>query len=119
MRHRDSARSGAAYQRLLDLLAETGAAHGTTAAAVAVRWVLDQASVAAVILGTGSRSRAGENTAIRSLRLGADEHRRLRQCLDTLELPPGDMYDLERDPDSPHSRIIRTDLRDPASAPAK
>ncbi len=112
----DEAGGWPACQRLLALLADVAAGHGTSIASVATRWVLDQPAVAAVILGTGSRSRVRENAALATFRLDEAAGQRLRRAVDALRQPPGDMYDLERDPDGPHARIIRTDLHD-AGAP--
>lgn len=107
----DEAGGWEAFQRLLGTLADVAARHGTSIATVAARWVLDQPAVAAVILGIGRRSRVAENAALATLSLDDEDRRRLRESVDALPMPPGDMYELERDPDGPHARIIRTDLR--------
>jgi aryl-alcohol dehydrogenase-like predicted oxidoreductase len=98
------------FQTLLELLSEIANRHNTSIGAVATRWVLDQPHVAAVILGVGSRSRATENLALSKLQLSADDRRSLRQLLEKQTIPPGDMYDLERDADGPHTKIIRMNL---------
>ena len=92
------------------LLEEISASHGVSLATVAARWVLDQPGVAAILLGVGSRSRAQENLEIATLELGDDEGRAIRAALATRPIPPGDIFDLEREPDGRHSRIMKTDL---------
>ncbi|MEO0424713.1 MAG: aldo/keto reductase [Pseudomonadota bacterium] len=99
-----------AYLGLLDLLHEIASANQVSVATVAARWVLEQPSVAAILLGVGSRSRAQENLEIATLELADDERRALQAALATRPIPPGDMFDLERDPHGRHSRIMKTDL---------
>jgi aryl-alcohol dehydrogenase-like predicted oxidoreductase len=99
-------------QRLLEVLASIAGKHDTGIDTIAARWVLDQSTVAAIILGIGSRSRARENLAISEIDLDDDDRHNIVECLKSLTVPPGDPYDLERDTDSIHSRIIRTELQD-------
>ncbi len=101
-----------AFQKLLELLARIAARHQTSIGAIATRWVLDQPGVAAVILGTGSKSRARENVGLSSLKLDPEDHLALTELIQSQSVPPGDMYDLERDSNSPHAGIIKTDLHD-------
>jgi aryl-alcohol dehydrogenase-like predicted oxidoreductase len=100
----------AAFQTLLRLLGDIAAKHGTSISAVAVRWVLDQPAVGAVILGIGNTSRARQNLGLGSLRLGADDKQAIAELLRTQAIPSGDMYDLERDSDGPHTKIIKMNL---------
>jgi aryl-alcohol dehydrogenase-like predicted oxidoreductase len=105
-----------ALQRLLEVLASIAGKHGTSIDAIAARWVLDQPTVAAIILGIGNRSRAEKNLALSEIHLhDADKHS-IDECLKSMTLPPGDPYDLERDANSVHSRIIRTELQDTGAA---
>jgi len=108
----DDAGGWDAFQGLLDVLSAIADKHGTGIDRVAARWVLDRPSVAAVILGVGSRSRAAENQALGRLALDEADRTAIDDCLVSLSIPEGDPYDLERDPDSIHSGIIRTNLQD-------
>jgi diketogulonate reductase-like aldo/keto reductase len=72
--------------------------------------VLDQPHVAAVILGVGSRSRARENLALAGLHLDDEDRQAISAQLSSQAIPAGDMYELERDPDGPHTRIIKKNL---------
>jgi aryl-alcohol dehydrogenase-like predicted oxidoreductase len=97
-------------QALLGLLDEIACRNGTSIGAIATRWVLDQPQVAAVILGVGSQSRAKDNLALASLHLDAAERRAIANLLQNQPVPPGDMYELERDPGGLHASIIKMNL---------
>ena len=99
-------------EALLEALAGVAARHDTSVGAIATRWILDQPAVAAVILGTGSQSRAKQNAAIGNLQLDEDDRLQIARVLDSNNIPPGDMYDRERDFDGPHTRIIKMNLHD-------
>jgi len=101
------------FQGLLGQLAEIAEKHATSIAAVALRWVLDQAAVAAVIVGIGTQSRVASNLALCGLRLDEQDQKCIAETLSSLRVPPGDPYDLERDSAGVHSRIIRTELQTP------
>lgn len=98
-------------QQLLELLADIARKHDTGIDAIAARWILDQPTVAAIILGIGSRSRAGQNTALGQLRLDDADRSRIDEYLQDQIIPQGDPYDQERDASSVHSSIIRTELQ--------
>lgn len=100
-----------ALQHLLEQLAGIAEKHGTEIDTIAARWVLDQPTVRAIILGIGSRSRARQNLALSRIELEDSDRNIIARCLQGLGIPAGDPYDLERDPDSIHARIIRTDLQ--------
>jgi len=101
-----------ALQQLLEMLADIAARHNTSIDAIAARWVLDQPTVAAIILGIGSRSRVDDNLALSEILLHDEDRRNIAESLKSLTIPPGDPYDLERDANSVHSQIIRTELQD-------
>ena len=108
----DDAGGWDALQRLLALLAGIAGKHDVGIDAIAARWVLDQPTVAAIILGIGSRSRTKRNLALDRIRLDEADQRDITACLEGLIVPRGEPYDLERDANSTHARIIRTDLQD-------
>ncbi len=101
-----------AFQALLGVLGTIANKHSTSIATVAARWVLDRPQVASVILGVGSRSRAGENLALGGLHLDEDDRRALSRQLQAQPIPVGDMYELERDPDGLHTKVIKMNLHD-------
>ena len=99
------------YQRLLRLLREISDKHSATVASVAARWVLDRASVTAVILGVGREPRAEQYAGIFDVSLDAEDCRAIEAQLQEQPVPAGDTYELERDPDGKHAKIIKTNLR--------
>ena len=68
--------------------------------------------MAAVILGVGSQSRAKENLALARLQINEEDRQAITSQLQKQTIPPGDMYELERDPDGPHTKIIKMNLHD-------
>ena len=103
-----------ALQRLLEVLHDIALRHNVHIANVAQRWVLDQSGVGAVIVGFRSRESAVRTVQTLGLALSPDDHQQLRAVLDELPMPPGDVYDAERDPSSPHAGIIRYNLNQAA-----
>jgi aryl-alcohol dehydrogenase-like predicted oxidoreductase len=99
------------YQDLLAVLASIARKHGVSPDLVAARWVLDQPAVKAIILGVGSSSRAKKNLELARLNLDSEDTHAIGKQLERQSIPPGDMYDLERDQNSVHAGIIKTDLQ--------
>lgn len=100
------------FQALLLLLHEIAQKHSSNIHSIAARWILDQPGVAAIILGIGSRGRSIENQSIAKLCLDAEDRECLVKYLATQRVPRGDPYDLERDADTVHYKIIRTELQE-------
>ena len=98
------------FQSLLALLAELGEAHGVGIGAIAIAWVLAQPMVAGVIVGARNRAHLAQTLAAAQVTLTEPEHARLAVYLDTMPVPPGDVYELERDRHGPHGRIMRYEL---------
>lgn len=100
------------FQRLLELLGDIASKHETTIEAIAARWALDRPGVGAIILGVGKHARAQQNVALGSLQLDNEDQQKIMQHLESQAIPRGDMYDLERDPDGPHTKVIKHNLQD-------
>jgi len=98
------------FQSLLALLHDIAEAHGVGIGAVAMRWVLDQPAVGAVIAGARNRDHLTDTLAVESLVLSAYDQARLDAHLAGQPVPPGDVYELERDRDGRHGRIMRYNL---------
>jgi aryl-alcohol dehydrogenase-like predicted oxidoreductase len=77
---------------------------------VAIRWVLDQAGVAAVISGATRLGQMERNAEAFSLEMTTDDADALRAHLGRAPGPTGDIFELERDRDGPHGRIMKYDL---------
>lgn len=99
-----------AYQALLETLADIARARGVEISAVAVRFVLDQPHVAAVIAGATRLGQMLRNAEAFDVHLDASEHQRIRAIIDAAPGPPGDVFELERDREGPHGRIMKYDL---------
>lgn len=99
-----------AFQRLLEVLGDIGARHGVGIANVAQRWVLDQAATGAVIVGFRGEASAKRTVGTLGLSFSDDDRAQLAAVLRGLPMPPGDVYDAERDPQSVHAGIIRYNL---------
>ena len=99
-----------AYQALLLTMAEVAENHGVDISSVALRWVLDQREVAAVICGGTRLGQMKRNIAAFSFSLSRSEREALRAHLDAAPGPLGKVFELERDRDGPHGRIMRYDL---------
>ena len=98
------------YQELLAELARIGAAHGVDAATVAMRFVLEQSAVAAVICGATRMGQMERNARSFGFALTESDHEALRALLDRAPGPEGPVFGLERDREGPHGRIMRYDL---------
>lgn len=100
----------ARFQALLALLSDIARSHGVGIGTVAMRWVLDQPAVGAVIAGARNRDHLADTLAVESLVLSAHDHARLEAHLADQPVPPGDVYALERDREGRHGRIMRYNL---------
>jgi len=100
-----------AFQDLLQVLSGIAGKHEVSIGLVAAKWVLDQTAVKAIILGTGSKSRAPQNIKLAELELDAEDLQAIRRQLARQKIPAGDMYDLERDETGVHASIIKTELQ--------
>ncbi len=100
----------ALYQELLEALSGIADKHGVSIATVALRWVLDRPAVAAPIVGVSRRDRAAQNLAVFSLALDDDDRRNIDAVLSRRSGPPGDVFDLERQPGGRHAAIMRYNL---------
>lgn len=99
-----------AYQALLDTLAAIAEEHGVPMSAVALRFVLEQDGVAAVVAGATRSGQMRRNAQAFSFRLSVEDHRRIRRHTHRASGPPGDVFELERDRQGPHGRIMKYDL---------
>jgi aryl-alcohol dehydrogenase-like predicted oxidoreductase len=102
----------AAFQDLLQVLAQIAGQRNATIAAVAARWVLDQPGVAGVIIGARHAGHLPATRAIADLALNADDHAAIQALL--APGPQGDVYALERDRAGRHGRIMKYNLSTPS-----
>lgn len=100
----------ALFQTLLATLRAVADRHGSSIAAVASRWVLDRANVAAVIVGARHAGHLPATLAIGSFRLTADDHAAIDAVLAQAQGPHGEVYALERDRSGRHGSIMKYHL---------
>ncbi|MGX7092961.1 aldo/keto reductase [Hutsoniella sourekii] len=95
------------HQKLLELLQAIGNKHHASLSNVATRYILQQKGVAAAIIGVRNRRHIQDNLAIFDFELDAEDLATIKEFLDQYPVLEGDCYQLERDPNSVFSSIIR------------
>lgn len=98
------------FQALLRALHAVAQRHGTTIGAVAVRWVLDQPTVAAAIVGARHARHLPDTLAALRVTLSASERAELAAAIGPGPGPSGDVYSLEREKGGRHAAIMRYGL---------
>lgn len=107
-----------AFQRLLSVLREIADDQGVDVAAVAVRFVLDQPGVAAVITGASAARQVASTLRAFEVELTEAHHARIREAVGGGSGPPGDVYDLEGDRTGRHGRIMKYGLQGAGHTPS-
>lgn len=98
------------YQRLLAEVAKIAEELETEISAVAIRYVLDQPSVGAVICGATRPGQMSRNVAAFEIDYTADHAARLEEVVGAAPGPFGPVFGLERDRGGPHGQIMKVDL---------
>ena len=98
------------FQELLSTLSEIARGHGVEISAVALRFVLQQPGVAAVVVGATRLGQMARNVRVFDFHLAEEELARIRRHTDAAPGPEGDVFELERDREGPHGRIMKYDL---------
>jgi uncharacterized repeat protein (TIGR04076 family) len=99
------------FQGLLRTLSRIAQRHGTDIASVATRVVLDRPNVAAAIVGATNASHLASHATIDALQLEQADRDEIAEATAAREGPLGDVYELERDRDGRHGRIMRYELQ--------
>ena len=88
------------FQKLLSTLSFVAGKHGVSVANVAVKWVLDQPAVAAVLVGTrlGISDHSDDNERVFSFELDDDDRAQIEDARAALRPIPGDCGDEYRKP---------------------
>jgi aryl-alcohol dehydrogenase-like predicted oxidoreductase len=102
----------ALFQELLAALCQVAHRHGTDAASVATRFVLDRPAVGAVIVGARSAAHLARNRGLLDLRLEAEDLALIEAVADRRRGPGGDIYALEREKGGRHAGIMKYDLNE-------
>ena len=103
-----------AFQQLLCSLQEIATKHDVGIGNVATRYVLDRPRVAAAIVGARDDTHLQDNLRTLELELEHEDSSRLAEMASRHRLA-GDIYELERQPESVHAAIMRYNLNREAS----
>lgn len=99
-----------AFQQLLIALDKVATISGLSLSAVALRWLLDQPGVAAVIVGMGTGDHLVEHLSLLEAELSDKCHQSINVALNQLQIPKGEVFGLEREPGSAHSANMKMNL---------
>lgn len=100
------------FQELLRVLDGVARKHDATIAAVAGRWILDRPGVAAIIVGARYADHLADDLEIFDFHLDAADLATIDRVLVRRRGPLGDTFDLERDRDGRHGRIMKYNLNE-------
>jgi aryl-alcohol dehydrogenase-like predicted oxidoreductase len=103
------------FQALLRALRTVADRHGVDIATVASRYVLDLPQVAAVIVGARNRAHLVANLKITTIKLTDQDRAEIGAVLGQRQGPEGDTFELERDREGRHGRIMKYNLSRVAS----
>ena len=98
------------FQTLLRTLDKIAIKHSVSISTIATRWVLDQAQVAAAIVGVRRADHLLEHMKVMSVTLDAEDHAAIAQVLAQGTAIEGDVYSVERDIHGRHGNIMKYEL---------
>jgi aryl-alcohol dehydrogenase-like predicted oxidoreductase len=98
------------FQELLGTVQAIARRHGVSVAAVATRWVLDRPGVAAVIVGSRYAHHLDSALGMFKVRLDDDDRAAIDTVRSRRQGPRGDTFELERDREGVHGRIMKYNL---------
>ncbi|MCP8937937.1 aldo/keto reductase [Alsobacter sp. SYSU M60028] len=98
------------FQAILRALRAVGQRHGVGIADVAMRHVLDRPQVAGVIVGVRHGGHLAAHRRVTELALDAADRAEIDAALALRKELEGDFYDLERDANGRHGRIMKYNL---------
>ena len=96
------------FQSLLRRVQTIADKHRVTIGAIGISWVLAQPHVAAAIVGARNADHLGDTLAALKVRLDAEDLALLDTC--SGRGIKGDVFELERDRNGPHGRIMKYNL---------
>jgi aryl-alcohol dehydrogenase-like predicted oxidoreductase len=98
------------FQELLGVLDTVARRHGANIAAVAGRWMLDRPGVAGIIVGARYADHLAADLKIFDVQLDVADRTAIDQVLARRQGPRGDTFELERDRNGRHGRIMKYNL---------
>lgn len=103
------------FQQALKVLRSIADKYGVGIAEVASRYLLQKPMVGAVIIGVRNRNHLERLTKLTDFQLDADDLQAIRSLVSQSAGPRGPVYDLERDKEGKHGRIMRYNLNEPGA----
>lgn len=98
------------FQQLLQTLAAIGAEHQVPLSSVATRFMMNQAGVSGVIIGARTAAHIGDTLSAIDLVLTNENIQAIEEILNQRQGPNGSVYELEKDRNGPHGRIMKYNL---------
>ncbi|MFK8041794.1 aldo/keto reductase [Congregibacter sp.] len=98
------------FQSLLKVLNRIAEKHGVTIASVASNWVLAQAQVAAVIIGSRNAAHVDRYKEVFALQMDDHDRDAINNVKAQMSIPADDVFDLERDKNGAHGSIMKYNL---------
>ena len=98
------------FQELLQAMDGIARRHGVNIAAVAGRWMLDRPAVAGIIIGARYADHLADDLKIFDFSLDAADVAVIERVLARRRGPTGDTFELERDREGRHGRIMKYNL---------
>ncbi|WP_306118069.1 MULTISPECIES: aldo/keto reductase [unclassified Roseitalea] len=99
-----------AFQALLRLLREIADKHDTDIASVAMKAMLQDPAVSAIIVGVRHGGHLDRHARLFDVVLDASDMARIEAMVARMPMLDGDVFDLERDRDGQHGRIMKYNL---------
>jgi len=100
------------FQEALEILRYIGENHGVNIAEVASQYILQKPMVGGVIIGARNKNHLTRLEKITSFELDDDDIGLITSIVNKSEGPKGPVYDLERDKEGRHGRIMRYNLNE-------
>lgn len=101
------------FQHALKLLRTVADKHKVGIAEVASRYILQKPMVGAVIIGVRNRNHLARLTKLTDFQLDDDDMQAIGAFIARTSGPKGPVYELERDKEGKHGRIMRYNLNEP------
>ncbi len=98
------------FQELLKSLSRIADKHGSSLSTVAAQYVLRQPRVAAVIIGARNAAHVDRYGAMFRSSLDEEDMANIEKIRSQMHIPEGDVFDLERDKQGRHGRIMKYNL---------
>ncbi len=98
------------FQSLLNTLKKAADKHHVSLTNIATRFILDQPQVGGAIIGARNASHIQNNLQTFGFQLNADDLKAIKDILSQRNTPPGDVFDIERDKEGRHGRIMKYNL---------